>query len=110
MKKKIITCLFVALSTQFIHSQNYNDALLLSEPGIYYGARALSFGNSFTSLSDDFSGVLFNPAGMERPALHYSSPLFQVGVGHAVILQSNPSSKPCVHNKYDEISYAKETV
>jgi hypothetical protein len=45
-------------------AQNYNDAFLLSEPGLYTGARALSMGNSFTSLSNDFSGVLFNPAGI----------------------------------------------
>ena len=45
-------------------AQNYNDALLLSEPGLYTGARALSMGNSFTSLSDDISGLLFNPAGI----------------------------------------------
>ncbi len=46
------------------YAQNFNDALLLSEPGLYYGAKSLSMGNSFTSLSNDFSGVLFNPAGI----------------------------------------------
>ena len=45
-------------------AQNYNDALLLSEPGTYTGARALGLGNSYTALSDDFSGVIFNPAGL----------------------------------------------
>ncbi len=52
------------LNFQLIFAQNYNDALLLSEPGLITGARALSMGNSFTSLSNDFSGVLFNPAGI----------------------------------------------
>jgi len=56
--------LVFSLYSQFGFSQNYNDALLLSEPGLYTGARALSMGNSFTSLSNDFSGVLFNPAGI----------------------------------------------
>ena len=45
-------------------SQNYNDALLLSQPGLYSDARALGMGNSFSSLSNDFAGVLFNPAGI----------------------------------------------
>ncbi|NNJ53305.1 MAG: hypothetical protein HKP17_09055 [Ignavibacteriaceae bacterium] len=45
-------------------AQNYNDALILSEPGFYTSARALSLGNSYTSMSNDFSGVLFNPAGI----------------------------------------------
>lgn len=58
-----ILVITIILSTT-IFGQNYNDALLLSEPGLYYGARALAMGNSFTSLSNDFSGVLFNPAGI----------------------------------------------
>jgi hypothetical protein len=62
--KIFLTILLLILSSQLHFTQNYNDALLLSEPGVYNGARALSMGNSFTSLSNDFSGVLFNPAGI----------------------------------------------
>jgi hypothetical protein len=65
---KPLTLLTIALAVLLISSysiaQNYNDALLLSEPGLNTGARALSMGNSFTSLSDDVSGLLFNPAGI----------------------------------------------
>jgi len=66
MKRLIITyaAIVFILSFQSSFSQNYNDALLLSEPGLYTGARALSMGNSFTSLSNDVSGLLFNPAGI----------------------------------------------
>jgi hypothetical protein len=63
MKFRII--LISVLSFAAITSaQNFNDALLLSEPGLYTGARALGMGNSFTALSDDFSAALFNPAGL----------------------------------------------
>ena len=62
--KLFLTILLFILCYQFSFSQNYNDALLLSEPGIYNSARALSMGNSFSALSNDFSGVLFNPAGI----------------------------------------------
>jgi len=48
----------------FSSAQNYNDALLLSEPGLYTGAKALGMGNSFLALSDDYSAVIFNPAGL----------------------------------------------
>jgi hypothetical protein len=65
---KPLTLLTIALAVLLISSysiaQNYNDALLLSEPGLNTGARALSMGNSFTSLSNDVSGLLFNPAGI----------------------------------------------
>ena len=62
--KLVLTTTLLILCAQFSFSQNYNDALLLSEPGLYNGARALSMGNSFSALSNDFSGVLFNPAGI----------------------------------------------
>jgi len=45
-------------------AQNHNDVLRLSEPGIDAGARALGMGNAYTALSNDFSGVQFNPAGL----------------------------------------------
>jgi len=60
----LIIATAVLLQSNTLIAQNYNDALVLSEPGIYTGARALSMGNSFTSLSDDLSGLLFNPAGI----------------------------------------------
>jgi len=60
--RKIILATFCIVSVGF--AQNYNDALLLSEPGLYSGARALGMGNSYTALSNDFSAVLFNPAGL----------------------------------------------
>ena len=62
--KILSTFIIVFLYFNYSFPQNYNDALLLSEPGIYLGAKPLSMGNSFTSISNDFSGVLFNPAGL----------------------------------------------
>jgi len=64
MKMKKIILLFVICGSSFSLAQNYNDALLLSEPGIYTSARALGMGNSYTALGDDFSAVIFNPAGL----------------------------------------------
>lgn len=65
---KILVKIFLLIGIFFVpvqtNAQNFNDALLLSEPGLYNNARALSMGNSFTSISNDFSGVLFNPAGL----------------------------------------------
>jgi len=67
MSKNCFKILLVAgliIISNPLKAQNYNDALLLSEPGLYTGARTLSLGNSYTALSNDFSGVLFNPAGL----------------------------------------------
>ncbi len=61
---KILIAAGLIIISNPLKAQNYNDALLLSEPGLYTGARALSLGNSYTALSNDFSGVLFNPAGL----------------------------------------------
>ncbi len=62
--KTFLTFLVLGLFSNLSLSQNYNDVLLLSQPGLYSDARALGMGNSFTSLSNDFAGVLFNPAGL----------------------------------------------
>jgi hypothetical protein len=62
--KIIFSTIVIILCFNLGFSQNYNDVLLLSQPGLYSDARALGMGNSFTSLSNDFAGVLFNPAGL----------------------------------------------
>ena len=63
MKIRIFMIALISIAN-FCFAQNYNDALLLSEPGLYSGARALGMGNSYTALSNDYSAVLFNPAGL----------------------------------------------
>ena len=63
MKFRIIIITVLSF-TAFSSAQNYNDALLLSEPGLYTGARALGMGNSFTALSGGYSSIMFNPAGL----------------------------------------------
>lgn len=57
----IIILLF---SSTFIYGQNLNDAVRLTEPGLGIGARALGLGNAYIALSDDASGMYFNPAGL----------------------------------------------
>ncbi len=63
--KSILTVVFLFLILFNIqYSQNFNDALRLSEPGIGSSAKALGMGNAFTAVANDFSAVLFNPAGL----------------------------------------------
>lgn len=66
MKKiKILTLTLIVLilASSQIAAQNFNDALRLSDPEILTSARALGMGNAFTSISNDFTASLFNPAG-----------------------------------------------
>jgi len=66
MKMKLVAVLSVILIIAFntkYNAQNFNDALRLSEPEILTSARALGMGNAFSSISNDFSASLFNPAG-----------------------------------------------
>ncbi len=58
----IITLLLFFLTTS--SAQNLNDAIRLAEPGLGIGARALGMGNAYIALSDDASGMYFNPAGL----------------------------------------------
>ncbi len=64
-KIKLIGFLIILLLIpSIVKSQNYNDALRLSELEIANGARSLGMGNAYTAVSDDYSAVLFNPAGL----------------------------------------------
>ncbi|AFH49775.1 Hypothetical protein IALB_2070 [Ignavibacterium album JCM 16511] len=62
--RNIQLTLIVIIFSTFIFSQNYNDALRVSVPGLGASARALGMGNSYISLSDDGSASFFNPAGL----------------------------------------------
>ncbi len=67
MKTIKIILLFVfliAIIIEPVFSQNFNDVLRLSEPGLQSSARALGMGNSFNAVADDYSAVYFNPAGL----------------------------------------------
>ncbi len=63
MIKKQITLIILFLSIN-IFAQGLNDAVRLAEPGIGSGARNLGMGNAFSGVADDFSAVLYNPAGL----------------------------------------------
>jgi len=62
--KKLSFYLSVILLISSANAQNFNDALRLSETESISNARALSMGNAYTALSNDFAGILFNPAGL----------------------------------------------
>lgn len=62
--RKIQLMFFFCIITSVTFSQNYNDALRVSVPGLGSNARALGMGNSYISLSDDGSASFFNPAGL----------------------------------------------
>jgi long-subunit fatty acid transport protein len=63
--KIILSFVFIISVTNLItYSQNFNDVLRLSQPGLQSSARALGMGNSFSAVADDYSAVYFNPAGL----------------------------------------------
>ncbi len=62
--KIILSFVFFIIFCQPAFSQNFNDVLRLSEPGLQSSARALGMGNSFIAVDDDYSAVYFNPAGL----------------------------------------------
>lgn len=62
--QKYFFILFFFSSINFsLIAQNVNDALRFVQPGISGSARSLGMGNAFHALSDDVSGMMFNPAG-----------------------------------------------
>lgn len=63
LKIKKVFALFCFLPL-FINAQGVSDALRLAETQLGSGARALGMGNSYIGVSDDFSALVYNPAGL----------------------------------------------
>ena len=64
MKKIIITSIFILLiSSGSVFAKDSAVRSTVFAP-IKYGARALGMGGAYTALSDDASGVMWNPAGI----------------------------------------------
>ena len=59
---KRLTIAVFLLSLGF--SQSASDAVRLFEMETGFGSRAQSMGNAYTALSDDISGLYWNPAGI----------------------------------------------
>ncbi|MCX7797726.1 MAG: outer membrane protein transport protein [Melioribacter sp.] len=47
-----------------VRAQNFKDALRLSEIDVIKSPKALSMGNAYTAVSNDFNAAIFNPAGL----------------------------------------------
>ncbi len=82
MKNFIGTLLFIFVIV-FIFSngafaQNMEDAYRLSYHGLGFSARSLGMGTAYTSISNDFSAVYWNPAGLGR----VPSNEFSMGLSH----------------------------
>ncbi len=63
---KRLAILISLLLTVFTVAQNFNDALRLSGEGLGANARALGMGDAFHAVSDDYSAMYFNPAGLAQ--------------------------------------------
>ncbi len=50
--------------SSIVVGQNSNDALRLTIPGIISNARALGMGNTYVTQGNDYSAMVFNPAGL----------------------------------------------
>ena len=64
-KNKLFAILFI-ISVQSLNylavAQTVDDAVRLSEPGLYSNARSMSLGNSYSTIGNDYSAILYNPA------------------------------------------------
>lgn len=61
---KILAVMMISATVFSLKAQTVNDALRLTQPGIVTNPVSLALGNAYTGLSNDYSAVLFNPAGL----------------------------------------------
>jgi len=70
--------IFIILLLTLGFSQSASDAVRLFEMETGYGLRAQSMGNAYTALSDDISGLYWNPAGLGQ----IKESIFSMGIEH----------------------------
>jgi long-subunit fatty acid transport protein len=59
-------CLVFSFSHVRLYAQNEVDAVRYSQPGLGVGARALGMGSAYTGVANDYSAIVFNPAGLAQ--------------------------------------------
>jgi long-subunit fatty acid transport protein len=64
MKNIIMTTVFTLLIMQLSFAQTAEDAMNLISNESGFGIRATSMGNAYSAVSDDYSAVYYNPAGL----------------------------------------------
>ena len=64
MKKLILILIGIILISPVAKSQFIEDALRFSQPNSIITARAGGLGTAFHGVSDDFSALYYNPAGL----------------------------------------------
>jgi len=72
----VMSAVFLPLSISV--AQFPEDALRLSTLGFGVGGRALGMGNAFTAISDDYTAIFWNPAGLAQ--IRHNE--FSVGISH----------------------------
>lgn len=77
-RRSAILIILLAGAVTGMQAQYPEDALRLATPGLGVGARALSMGNAYTGVANDYSAIYWNPAGLAQ--LPYSE--FSAGLSH----------------------------
>ena len=60
----IVILITTVMTTSTVFSQQLSDALRVSRKGLNFNARALSLGNTYSTIGYDYTALLFNPATM----------------------------------------------
>ncbi|MCX6152299.1 MAG: hypothetical protein NTX22_17370 [Ignavibacteriales bacterium] len=111
MKRNIfylITVFFISFFffANEVKAQNSSDALRLSDFGLGFNARALGMGNAYTGLSDDFSAVFFNPAGLGLvKRMEFAGGLHYNKFNNNVTFFNNQTDYSTSATKLDQLSF-----
>ncbi len=96
MKKVFLITFLACFSFQISFGQFVEDALRFTIPNSMITPRSASFGVSFYGLSDDISGLFFNPAGLS----YIGKTEFSIGLGFT----RNATESEYIFNKIDRRS------
>jgi long-subunit fatty acid transport protein len=88
------------------YSQFEEDALRYSMGGIGVGSRALGMGNAYIGVSDDYSAVIWNPAGLAQlRRLEFTGGISSYGLTNDATFKSNKGSEDVSATSLDDIGF-----
>ena len=90
----------------FSHSQFAEDALRYSTNGTGVGSRALGMGNAYIGVSDDYSAVIWNPAGLAQlRRLEFTGGISSYGLTNDATFKGNKLSKDVSATSLDDLGF-----
>jgi len=106
MKRIVKFCVLTTLLFSFSYSQFEEDAVRYSTSGTGVGSRALGMGNAYIGVADDYSAVIWNPAGLAQlRRLEFTGGISSYGLTNDAAFKGSKQSQNISATSLDDIGF-----